>query len=396
MPKESHITNKVVDRLADFQRKLRGLASLVPARQLPLLTPATAFGPDIERFKDPRQALVSWRDKQVQWWSVSGLLKTSKDRPLAFEFSFFERRLQNDFLGPLPARWLRRRAFMAHFSITDLMNADVSQTYRCWTRGGWLRPQRRSSGFASESSFHLEINGWHFFAQESGPMSMSAYGETCSLHLELTPTKPLSYPAQSGYAEPDHDPARSFFYCSFSKISIRGRAILDGVLEELAGEGHLDHEKFSPGAFVASEVFQRIVVMLPNDRELVLLGSGEHYSGSIIEADGTARYLIADEIVVESAEYWTSPRSDVRYVMKRRIRIATANLYFDLRGSVSDQERDFGSGLSAYWMGAAIAKGMLDGNPFDAAATVLMSGHDTRSRVRLVEFLTTPTQHRKQ
>lgn len=350
---------------------------MLPAPKLPLLTPAEAFGPDLERFKDPTQALVSWRDKQLQWWTFSGSLQTLRGRPYAFELKFIDRHTQNDFIGALPTRWLSARTLTTHFSLTDPLNGDNEKNFRCHERGGLFS---KTSGFFSEDYFHLEVGGTHCFSHPDGTLTLAASLEDVSLHLTLEPPKKLIYHGQSGYVHRDNtNGPEASFYCSAPRLSAKGRLIIDGKLEEVTGSVWLDHEKFSGPTARTHHILDRITLQFETGECLMVFDHAVSPFATYIDPQQTTHHFVGSELKIENLEYWISKKTGARYAIKRKIRIEPLNREFELKPIVVDQEVNLIRGtFGCAWIGAIITSG---GHGF-----MSISGTDTRPQTRALSF----------
>jgi predicted secreted hydrolase len=397
MAKENHFipnkfTSSVIERLAGWQRKLRVVTGLVPSRKLPLLTPAEAFGPDVERFRDAAQALVPWRDKQSQSWRFMGQLKTAKGRSFGFQLSFQDRHTQNDFFGAIPTRWLTPRSFASHFVITDPMNAESDKTFRFWQRGGLFSNEQ---GFAADDRFHVGIEGWHSYRREDGIIVLDAAASGDSLHLELQPLKPLAYHGQSGYAQRDGNPENAAFYCSYTRMQASGWLLIDGRLEDVSGHAWMDHEKFTQKAAAQDDTQDIISLQFSSGEELMLsfVNSKEgemnrFSSGSWIDKQGTIKHLIREDLKTENLEHWISPKTGARYPIKRHIAIETLGLDLLLRAPLPNQEVDATrTNIVSTWQGMVSAQARLKENEVEATGFMLLHGYDRRPRAKVLEFL---------
>jgi predicted secreted hydrolase len=381
MTKEKHSYERLVERFGRWQRKLRDIVSLVPARRLPLLTPAEAFGPEMDRFRDPGRALVAWRDKQSQHWRFRGSLSTSTGRGFAYQLSFFNRHTQNDFIGVLPARLFSRQVFAAHFAITDPMNAESVRSFQYWQQGS----QSLWSGFADDRRLHVEIGGWHAYRRDDGRIALSASGTGTSIHLELEPLTPLAYHGQSGYAPQDADSRDASFYCSYTRLKTVGRILIDGKLEDVTGLSWMDHEKRTSSLTGPCD---RLALQLSSGHDLLIYSHDGFVAGTWIQPGGEARHLIRSEIREDVVEYWISPATGARYPLKRRIFIEPLGLECEIRTTVPAQELDPGrSTLAAYWSGAVTASGRLGSAEIHGQGYLELDGYDHRARTRVAGFL---------
>lgn len=378
MAKKNHIASTLIDRLGVWQKKLRTVTSIVPARRLPLLTPAEAFGSDLEKFHDSSRALTAWHNKQIQFWTFSGHLLTTRGRPFAFELSFQDRHTQNDFVGILPARWITSRAVSARFSITDPTNGSPEKTFRYWQKGGLFS---KVGGFAADSRFHVEVESWYAFSREDQTIVLSANGDQDSLYLELRPTKPLTYHGQSGYSRKDAENKTASFHCSYSRLEASGRLLIDGSLEDIRGLCSMNHEKITAREGLFQGTHDQISLQFKNGDDLSLCLRPDFSSGSQINEQGEIKHLISTDIHVENLEYWISPRTHTRYPVKRRIKIYPLDLELDLRAMTAAQE------LDSSWEGAISVQGRRQGTAVEGSGYMGLSGYDRRARTRVVEFL---------
>lgn len=383
------MSQTIVDRLGNFQRKLRGVTSLVPSRKLPLLTPAEAFGPDLERFRDQAQSMISWRDKQAQWWQFSGHLTTERGRRYAFQLQFTDRRTQNDFIGALPARWITARSFAAHFSLTDPMNGEASKAFQYAEKGGLLM---KSTGFAADDRFHVEVGGWYAYRREDGTLTLFANTPDASLHLDLKTTRSLVYHGQSGYVSRDED--ASSFFCSNPRLAASGRLLIDDKLESVTGIVWLDHEKQTAPGRSFQNASSRIALQFETGEDLMIFDQGAATFGTWINSLGQTQHLVASEIKIENTEYWKSPSTAARYPLKRHVRIEPLNLEFDIKPMVPNQELSTRrSTLTSSWEGAITAQSTANGASNNAVGLGSASGfmelfgYDTRPHARAIEFL---------
>jgi predicted secreted hydrolase len=390
MTKEKHSSEKlpqrVYERLGVWQRNLRKLTSLVPGRKLPLLTPAESHGPDLERFQDRSQALISWRDKQAQSWLFSGNLYTDRGRGYSFELLFVDRRLQNDFFGALPARWVLPRAISVQFSITDALNADAARVFRSWRKGGVLS---RQPGFASDERFHLECGGWAAYLTPEKAISISAQGSTGeSLRLTLAPKKEAIYHGLSGYSQLGTLSHEASFYCSLTRLEAKGQLLVDDKLEDVTGWVWLDHEKATSPSGESEHSWDRVTLQLSTGDDLMLYLLDDNSFGTWIDSQARVKHLVRSEIKLENLEHWISPETGARYPVKRKIRIEPLGLDLDLRSSVAHQELNAKhTSFSSRWAGSVSADGMLSGTKVEARGHMVINGRDPRPRARIVDFL---------
>jgi len=392
MPKENHLPHTIVNHLSVWQRKLRKLSQLVPTKRMPLLIPAESHGPSLERFHDPEQALVSWRDKQTQAWSLWGELTTTRGRTYFFQLQFLDRHTQNDFFGVIPARWLLSEVLSAQFSLTDALNADSRFVFRHWERSGFFGPARKlavnvnENGFVSNDRFHIEMDGWHLYrAGEKFVMSASSEGD--SVHLELSPLGQMVYHGQSGYAQRGHEAENAAYFSSYTQLQAAGRIVIEDKVEDVAGSCWLDHEKITLPQGVNAQ-YDRIEIPFPNGESVMLQLAGEFSFGTWVDATGAAKHLIHSEIAVENSEYWKSSQTGARYPLKRTVTLEPLGVKIEIRPLVQAQEFNVSrSLLNAYWSGGIHYDTVLMGGTVSGTGAMHLYGYDQRPRTKVLGFL---------
>ncbi|MBI2605877.1 MAG: carotenoid 1,2-hydratase [Deltaproteobacteria bacterium] len=346
------MSNRLTNGLTRLQRNFREVRELIRWKDRPLLTPAHPHGPDIELFRKPESALISWTDKQTQRWKFLGHLHTASNRAFGYQLSFLQRNTQLDRIGPVRACWLAPRLVAAELALSDHMNAESRKTFRCWNKGGVLALPQALAGYAAEDRFHLETGGWYAKRNPTGTISIFASGSGQTISLHLTPSKPLVYYGQNGYLQqgPGGDDAE--YACGYSLMQTRGTILLDGRLHDVTGTTWLEHEKSTH----ARSIFptDRFLIQLETGEELMLnlihdetLKPDRLSSGIFVDRGGNASHLISSEFRLETTKYWKSPRSRARYPMRRTIHVESLGLEVELKPFLENHE--IGALHSSFW-----------------------------------------------
>ncbi len=353
MSKKKHsVSNRLTSELTRLQRNFREVRELIRWKDRPLLTPARPHGPDIELFRKPEHALISWTGKQTQRWKFLGHLHTVSDRTLGYQLSFLQRNTQLDRIGPVRACWLAPRLIAAEFALSDHMNAELRKTFRLWHKGGAIALPQALAAYAAEDRFHLETGGWYAKRNPTGTISIFASGSGQTIGLHLTPSKPLIYYGQNGYLQQGLDADAAAYACGYSLMQTRGTVLLDGRLHDVIGTTWLEHEKSTHARSV-----------LPADRFLIQFETGEELmlnlihdetlklnrlsSGIFVDRGGNTSHLVSSEFRLETAKYWKSPRTHARYPMRRIIHIESLGLEVELKPFLENNE--IGALRSSFW-----------------------------------------------
>ena len=127
----------------------------------------------------------------------------------------------------------------------------------------------------------------------------------------------------------------------------------------MRGESWMDKE-FGSSQLGENQVgWDWFSLQLNDGRELMLYmlrrgdGSVDHRHATLVEPDGSVRYLDADDWSIDVTDSWTSPASKAVYPARWTVDAPAEKLRLDLRPVVLDQEnRSQLPGGVFYWEGA--------------------------------------------
>lgn len=387
------MSNRLTGELTRLQRNFREARDLILWKDRPLLTPALPHGPDIELFRQPEHALVSWTDKQTQRWKFLGHLHTASNRAFGYQLSFLQRNTQLDRIGPLRACWLAPRLIAAEFALSDHMNAESRKTFRRWNKGGALALAQALAGYAAEDRFHLETGGWYAKRNPTGTISIFASGGGQTISLHLTPSKPLVYYGQNGYLQHGPEAGTAEYACGYTLMQTRGTVLLDGRLHDVTGTTWLEHDKATHERLAAPA--DRFLIQFQTGEELMLnLIHGESSkpnrfsSGVFVDRDGNVSHLVSSEFRLETAKFWKSPRTHARYPMRRTIHVESLGLEVELKPLLEDHEigalsSSFWPFFGARWAGPIAGQGSRNGEAISAVGFMELQNY-RRSGIPLI------------
>lgn len=380
--------------LGSVQRALRKGAYKATARERHLLLPAAKAGPEFERFHDPSQTLVSWDTKSTQWWYFTGHLEATNGQRFGFEVCFFERRTDHDYVGMLAPRVFFPKFYIAHFALTVPGREGAESLFRFHDRGGYLNP----SGFASSERVHVEVGNWHVRRDDDGTFHLYAEQDGDRLTLALKSKKPPVFHAAHGYSQKGDDSREASFYCSYTRLEGSGRVEVGGSSYDVRGTAWMDHEKMSlPNMQLFHHGWDWFSIQLDGEQELMAYmlkdetggWMNRHSAGTWVRADGTTQKFNGDAIRVTDEGYWTSPVTQGRYPVRRRLTVEPLDLELVLEPVIDGQELDVSrTTMVAYWEGQMRVTGTLGGQPVSGMAYMELVGFDRRRRSALLKWLT--------
>ncbi|MDD2774660.1 MAG: lipocalin family protein [Gallionella sp.] len=390
---------KLFTGLKKSRTHVRGVGDFLLRKKLPTLTPPSKQSDEHLRFKNPKEALLSWNCKQTQWWYFTGHLKDTSGRRFGFEVTFFERRTNWDYIVFFPSRVVRPRLFIAHFAISDFEHKDESKRFRYWDRGGYLE----NTGFASDEVFHVEVGGWSAFKNKAGDIHVNAAAAGNSLALTFEPVKELVYHCDGGYSQRSHDPDISSFYCTHTRLKTEGRIVVDGKVFEVEGLSWMDHEKMLVESTRFDNGWIWYSIQLDSGDDLMVYFLKDRHgkvdpvfsAGTWVSKSGEITRISFEDVERQVLDHWTSPSSGGKYPVHSKLRIPKLNLELEVIPLLNQSELDISrTSFWAYWEGAMEIKGTLDGNVVTGQGFLELVGYDNRIKSNILHFLFGPEPHR--
>jgi predicted secreted hydrolase len=198
-------------------------------------------------------------------------------------------------------------------------------------RIGWSRAPA-----GTDDAWSLDWNG------EAFDLSARDDAAGFSIRLSTRPRKPLVLQGPNGFSRKGESASAASQYYSFTRLETRGEITLDGERIEVSGESWMDRE-FSSSQLEARQAgWDWFSLRLDDGRDLMLYlmrdeaGSLDFGSGTLVAADGTARYLAESDFEIEVLDHWTSPETRARYPSKWMIRLPGLELI--VTPALADQE----------------------------------------------------------
>lgn len=299
----------------------------------------------------------------VEWWYFTGQLESTDTPRQRFGFQFTLFRIG---LTPEPpaadSAWNAANLLMGHASITDKDRQAHRFSEVLYRETPFLAAFSETPGpgiawsrgpVGTGERWTLDWNGSAFdFRMTDRRLGMA-------FALSTIPTKPLVLQGPGGHSRKSDDAAAASHYYSFTRLATTGSLTLDGRTFEVAGESWMDHE------FSSSQLSERQVgwdwfgLQLADGRELMLYalrradGTRDFARGTLVERDGTARYLDGSDWTSRPTGTWTSAATGAEYPSGWRIELPGAGLVLDVRPDVVDQENNaLLTGRLFYWEGA--------------------------------------------
>lgn len=298
----------------------------------------------------------------IEWWYYTGNLQSAEGRRFGFQFTIFRTGLvPGD--PQRPSAWASNSVYMAHFALSDI------------TGGTFYAFERFSRGAAGLAGAHSEpfrvwLEDWVAEGQgpDGTPMRIYAAEGDVAIDLLLAAGKPPVLQGDRGLSQKSADAGNASYYYSFTRMPASGTVRVGGAIHQVSGLGWMDRE-WSTSALGDDQVgWDWFALHLDDGRDLMFYrlrlrdGGIDPYSkGVLVSADGTARRLNVDDVLVEPLDTWTSPRSGATYPARWRLRVPAEAIDLTLTPLLADQELPV---TVVYWEGAVAISGSAGGSGY--------------------------------
>jgi predicted secreted hydrolase len=202
-----------------------------------------------------------------------------------------------------------------------------------------------------------------------------------AMDLRLEPVKPVVLQGDDGLSLKGPEPGNASYYYSLTRLAARGTVEVDGRPAPVRGWAWLDREWGTSALGPELEGWDWFALQLDDDTELMYYrfrrqdGETDPLSrGSFVHPDGRVTPLRADDVVLEPAGRWRSPRGG-DYPSGWRLRVPALGLELGIDPLLDDQEVDLSF---RYWEGAVAVDGNRGGAPVSGRGYVELTGYAER------------------
>ncbi len=324
------------------------VASLAPAKESGQFAKA-----DIVKPLTFPADLGEHRDYRAEWWYYTGNLADDAGNRFGFQLTFFRRAL----FPTAPERtseWASHQIYFAHFTITDV----TGKTFNYHER--FSRGSPHLAG-AQSAPYHIWIDDWS--AREIGPgqVKLTAKEGEFALDLLLEQVKPPALHGRQGLSRKSDEPGNANYYYSLTHNPSRGMITTPRGTFEVTGNSWKDHEWGTSDLGPEAVGWDWFSLQLDDGREVMYFnirredgGVEPVSSGTIIEVDGSTRYVSYDEVKITPLAEWISPNSGATYPAEWSFAIPGEGLELQLKPLLPQQELRVSF---TYWEGAVRVEG---------------------------------------
>lgn len=334
------------------------LAVMAAAASLAAAPRAPGFAPVV-----PGEALSFPTDHgahpafRTEWWYVTGWLRTSDQRDLGFQVTFF--RSRTGFGEGNPSAFAPKQVLFAHAALSDPALGHLLHDQRIAREGFGLAE-------ASTVDTDIRLQDWVLKRDADGRFRTHAGGRDFTLDLTLRPTQPPLLQGERGYSRKGPEPHEASYYYSLPHLAVTGTVVRQGRKGTVIGEAWLDREWSStlldPSAvgwdWVGLNLADgsSLTAFQVRDREGRALWAG----GSFRKPGQAPERLDRNAVSFISERSWRSPRTGAIYPIQRglTLNLREGSRSWSLVPLFDDQELDsrLGGG-PVYWEGAVTTAG---------------------------------------
>ena len=304
---------------------------------------------------------------KLEWWYVTGHLRTQGGRRFGFQATFFREAGPNQPLeSETSTDFSHRPLYLGHMALLDVAEGRFLHQSRL-NRSGWD---------AGSVSNRLDVwNGnWRLTGMdknvtpkwsESSQLELRLAGSIrgdAILDLLLTPEKPLVIFGTNGVSRKADSSSAASYYLTFSRLAAKGSMVLGGESLAVEGLAWMDHE-ISSGQLGEGQVGWDWACLQLNDGRDIMTYRLRNSDGSTdpnssltwVNPDGATTPVGPDKFRWRATRTWKSPITGAKY--PNWVRIETTDpvsgkpISLDLEPLAERQELiDELSGI-AYWEG---------------------------------------------
>lgn len=299
-----------------------------------------------------------------EWWYLTAVLTSTEGREFGVQFTVFRRGIAPVLDASArrgAAAWRSGQVYMAHVAVSDVAARRHLHEER-FARG---HPALAS---ARATPFEVRLEDWRLASVATAaagdaptgtafwPLRLEAAADRFAIDLVLRGGKPIVRQGERGLS--GKGPNNASYYYSIPRIDAEGRLRVDGRTHHVVGGAWLDREWSTSVLAPEYAGWDWFALRLDDGRDLMLYrmrradGQPSGYdSGALINVDGEARILAADEFSLVPQEHWR------KWPVAWRLTLRGESSPWTVRAAFRDQVMETSI---RYWEGVAHVRNSAD------------------------------------
>lgn len=296
-------------------------------------------------------------DHRIEWWYVTGWLRTPEGKPLGFQITFFRSRPAIETANP--SAFTPRQILFAQAALSDPSIGTLLHDQRLARSGFGLAE-------AATVDADLVLLDWRFRRRPDGSFTALTPAGRFAFDLAFTPRQPAIAHGQAGYSRKGPRPEQASYYYSLPHLAVTGTVTRAGRAVPVTGEAWLDREWSSAPLPPQAVGWDWAGLNLDDGSALMAAqvrgrdGRAVYAAGTLRRPDGTQIALGAADVRFIPRRRWRSPKTGAVYPVEAEfiVRLPEGERRFPLRPLFDAQEVDGRAvGMPAYWEGAVTTPG---------------------------------------
>lgn len=291
---------------------------------------------------------------RIEWWYITGHLRSPDQRRYGFQATFFRYALK-PYAQPYDGSFGTNQLFMAHMALSDLDGKKFYHEERL-NREGW-------DAAASVKDMDMFNGNWSLHRTNGETMKLSAsIRSEVQMTFTLDPLQPKVFFGKDGLSRKGADRSACSWYITFPRLGVEGSVEIDGKTVPVTGEAWMDHEISSSQLDREQVGWDWLSVRFKDGEEMMVYilrdtnGQPDPYSTlAWIDVNGNLSQVGPDQFTWSAEGSWESPETGAVYPIDVRLRGTRPDgRPFDLevRPLMRKQELVGSIGGVSYWEGA--------------------------------------------
>ncbi len=317
-------------------------------RAAPLLSyPSVASGAPL-RFPRDHGSHPAFR---TEWWYITGWLRTSDERDLGAQVTFFRNRAGVN--ESSASRFAPTQLLFAHAAIADPRTGRLQHDQRAARAGFGIAE-------SAEATTNVHIDDWSL-RLDHDTYHARIQAREFSFALSFAARQPLLLQGAGGVSRKGPRPEQASYYYSRPQLDIAGTIALRGARSEaVRGTAWLDHEWSSEYLAAEAQGWDWIGINFEDGGALMAFrirgkdGTAYWAGGTVRDASGITRTFEPGEVRFTPLQRWRSTRTGIDYPVAFRVQADALDI--TLEPLFDDQELDSRASVGTiYWEGAVRA-----------------------------------------